>query len=78
MNWFVVSLDKNDPKRMLTSDGGVMIASHEKMAARIANEINLRTATIYELEALIKAQEKIICSLELDLDAVHKSHYWLP
>lgn len=57
INWFVVTIDKNDPKRMLTSDGGVMIANHEKTAARIANELNMRTAKIYELEAYINELE---------------------
>jgi polyhydroxyalkanoate synthesis regulator phasin len=63
-NWFVVTLDTNDPKRMLTSDGGVMIASHEKMAARIANELNMRTAKIHGLEAKVKELEQQINDLE--------------
>ncbi len=61
--WFTVTLDKNDPRRMITSDGGVMIASHEKMAKRIADELNLRTVEIARLQQVVKDQFATISEL---------------
>lgn len=58
MSWFVATIAKGNASKILTSDGGAIDTGHPGVAERIANEINLRTAKIYELEAeLTKLKE---------------------